>query len=227
MQPNPGPRPAAGTRHAVHGKADAEGDRACRLCRRCRSIRTAGQPGRQGTALRPVGRRDLRRGDHGHHLRLGQLHARQPQSAGRADAVDRHVAQLHLRRQGRRPDQPAGLPDRRRVPGRADGGPHAGVPRQEGRGPRDEAGHAGPAHPPDPDPRPDRPVRRAGLGHEGDQQSRRARLLGDPLRVQLGVGEQRLRLRGAAATPGASTTRRRTRRPPARTARPGTSPPAW
>ena len=34
------------------------------------------------------------------------------------------------------------------------------------------------------------------LGHEGDQQSRRARLLGDPLRVQLGLGQQRLRLRG-------------------------------
>ena len=33
--------------------------------------------------------------------------------------LHRHVAQLHLRRQGRRPDQHAGLPDRRRLPRRA------------------------------------------------------------------------------------------------------------
>ncbi len=67
--------------------------------------------------------------------------------------LDRHVAQLRLRRQGRRADQPAGLPDRRRLPGRADGGPDAGVPGQEGRGPRDETGHARPADPPHHDPR--------------------------------------------------------------------------
>ena len=49
---------------------------------------------------------------------------------------------------------------------------------------------------PHPDPGPDRPVRRLRLGHEGDQQSRRPRLLGNPVRVQLVVRQQRLRLRG-------------------------------
>ena len=42
----------------------------------------------------------------------------------------------------------------------------------------------------------DRPVRRRRLGHQGDQQSWRPRLLGNPLRVLVGVGQQRLWLRG-------------------------------
>ena len=52
-------------------------------------------------------------------------------------------------------------------------------------------------------------------GVQGDEQSRRARLLGDPLRVQLGVGQQRLGLRG----PGRHLRlQRQRRRPAARTA---------
>ena len=44
------------------------------------------------------------------------------------------------------------------------------------------------------------------LGQQGDQQSRRARLLGDPLRVQLGLGQQRLGVRGLGRHLRASTT---------------------
>ena len=66
------------------------------------------------------------------------------------------------------------LPDRRRLPGRPDGRPHAGVPGQEGRGPRDEAGHAGAADPPADDPGADRAVRRARTGARSlDEQPRR------------------------------------------------------
>ena len=51
------------------------------------------------------------------------------------------------------------------------------------------------------------------LGHQGDQQSRRPRLLGNPLRVQLGVRQQRLGLRRAWQTPMASTTTKRSAAP--------------
>ena len=47
----------------------------------------AGQPGGQGIALRHVGRGDLRRRHDRHRLRVGQLRARQPQSARRARAL--------------------------------------------------------------------------------------------------------------------------------------------
>ncbi len=50
-------------------------------------------------------------------------------------------------------------------------------------------------HPAD-DPDPDRSVRGHRLGHQGREQPRRARLLGDPLRVHLGLRQQRLGLRG-------------------------------
>ena len=45
----------------------------------------------------------------------------------------RHVAQLHLRRQGRRHDQHAAVPDRRRLRRRPDGGTDARIPGQEDR----------------------------------------------------------------------------------------------
>ena len=96
-------------------------------------------------------------------------------------AICRHVAQLHLRRQGRGPDQHADLSHSGGLPRGADGRPNAGVPRQEGRGPRDEAGHAGAVGPSDPDPGPVRPVCGRRMGHQGDQQSGSTRFFGNPL----------------------------------------------
>ncbi len=56
------------------------------------------------------------------------------------------------------------------------------------------------------------------LGTGLDQQPRGARLLGDPVRIQLGVREQRLGVRRLCRRPGASTNRRRTLRRRHRTA---------
>ena len=186
----------------------------------------AGQPGGQRTALRHVGRGDLRRRDDLHHLRVGELHARQPQSAGGNLAHDRHVAELHLRRQGRGHDQHADLPDRRRVYRRPDGRPHARVPRQEGRGPRNEARHARLAGPSDLDPHAHRLFRGHGLGTEGHEQSRGPRVLRGALRVQFGLGEQRLGIRRPEQPPGAPTIPRVPIRL-CRRIRLGTSPRAW
>ena len=86
---------------------------------------------------------------------------------------------------------------RRRVHRRPHGRPHAGVSRQEDRSLRDEDGVARAADP---------AARRAGRhGHrerrrraavEQRRESRRARLLGDPLRVLVGRQQQRQRVRG-------------------------------
>ena len=111
-------------------------------------------------------------------------------------ADDGHVAELHLRRQGRGHDQHADLPDYRRVHRRPDGRADPRVPRQEGRSPRNEARHdrlAGPSHF---DPHADRLFRGHGLGTEGHEQSGGPRVLGGALRVQFGFGEQRFGIRG-------------------------------
>jgi len=138
-----------------------------------------------------------------------------------------HVAQLRLRRRRRRAHQLPDLPDPGRVPGRADGRPHARVPRQEGGGPRDEAGGAGPARAPAAGAGADRAVRRARLGRRRHEQPRPARVHRNPVRVQLREREQRLRVRGGSATATALTTPRRTRARPLPTSRTGTSRRRW
>ena len=89
---------------------------------------------------------------------------------------------------------------------RPDGRPHAGVPGQEGRGPRDEAGHAGPADPSDHDPGADRPVRRLRLGRQA-----RPTIPGPTASRKSSTSSARRRRTTApasrgSATPGASTT---------------------
>ena len=107
----------------------------------------------QGIALRDIGRRRLRGDHHRRHLRRDQRGDGQSQSARRPVADDRHVGQLRVRRQGRRHDQPALVPHRRRVPRRTDGRPHARISGQEGRRAGNEAGDDRAARAPDPDPR--------------------------------------------------------------------------
>ena len=73
-----------------------------------------------------------------------QLDARLLHAAGRARADVAHATRRgRLRRRRQRPVRHADVRDRRRVHRRADGRPHAGVPRQEDRGVRDEDGVAG------------------------------------------------------------------------------------
>ena len=105
-----------------------------------------------------------------------------------------------------------------RVPRRADGRPDAGVPGQEGRGPRDEAGDAGPADPPAADPRPDRAVRGRSTGaSRRDEQPRRRTAsarssTSSPRRPRTTAPASR-----GWATPTGSTTRTRTPAPRRRT----------
>ena len=70
------------------------------------------------------------------------------------------------------------------------------------------------------------PVCRHGLGHEGDEQSRGARVFRSPLRVQFGLGQQRLGLRGLGDTWGFNNPMTTRRRPPP-TAVTGTSRADW
>ncbi len=98
--------------------------------------------------------------DDGDVERLGQLDARLADAARRPDADDRHVAQQHLRRRRRRLHQHADLRRRRGLRRGDDDRPHAGVPRQEGRGQGDEAGQPG-----------------AALASAGDSRRHRGRLL--------------------------------------------------
>ena len=83
--------------------------------------------------------------DDGDVERVGQRDARLADAARRPDAAGRHVAEQHLRRRRRRLHQHADLRHRRGVRRRHDDRPHAGVPRQEGRGQGDEAGQPGAA----------------------------------------------------------------------------------
>ena len=101
--------------------------------------------GRQGGPLRRRPLRALGGDDHSHVERVGQLDARLDDAARRPDAARRHVAQQHLRRRRRRLHQHADLRHRRRLRRRDDDRPHAGVPRQEGRGQGSEAGEPGAA----------------------------------------------------------------------------------
>ena len=146
---------------------------------------------------RPGRRRHLGGVHHGDLQRLGLGDARQPQPAGRAGADGHDDAQRRLQRHRRRLPQHGLLHHRRRLPGRADGGPDAGVPRQEGRGQGGQAGDAGDPPPPAADLRRLGAVRGDSVGPGHGQQPRPARLQRDRLRVLLGRGQQRLGLRGA------------------------------
>ena len=124
--------------------------------------------------------------------------------AGRPDAAHRHVAQQHLRRRRRRLHQHAHLRHRRRLRGGDDDRPHAGVPRQEGRGEGDEAREPRAAVAPARDSRRhgDRLLRlghdrRSGIGAGVAEEPGATRLLGDALRVHLRGRQQRIRLRRA------------------------------
>ena len=92
------------------------------------------------------------RHDDGDVERVGELDARLVDAPGRPGADDRHVAEQHLRRRGRRLHQHADLHRRGRLRRRHDDRPHAGVPGQEGRGQGDEAGQPGAAVAPAGDP---------------------------------------------------------------------------
>ncbi len=140
-----------------------------------------GEPGGQGTAIRHLGRSDFRRRDHGYHLRIGKLHARQPEPAGRTYSLDRHVAKLRVWRQGRGNDKPAAVPDRGCFHCRIDGGAHAGIPGQKSRSPGNETRHDSAVGPSDNDLDADRAICGYGLGHQGDEQSGRPWILGSTL----------------------------------------------
>ena len=147
--------------------------------------------------LRPVGG-----DDDGHVERVGQRHARLVDATGRPDATGRHVAQQHLRRRRRGLHQHADLRHRRRLRCGHDDRPHAGIPRQKGRGQGSEAGEHGAAvaSARDPDPDGDRLLSvgdharsRNGAGVAEEPGS--AWLLRDALRVHLVRGQQRLGVR--------------------------------
>ena len=137
---------------------------------------------------------DVGGADHEHLQRFCELHARQPQPDRRAGPAHGDVAQLHLGRRRRGAHQPVGLPHRWRVPCGPHGGPNPGIPGQEGRGAGDEARRLGLVDPSADDLSPRGPLRGHGLGHQGGKQSGGSRVFPSPLPVQLGLGQQRLRL---------------------------------
>ena len=115
---------------------------------------------------------------------------------GGHDPARQHAARRdHRRRRRRRPLRHADLRARRDLHRRADGRPHAGVRRQEDRGARGQARHARDPVAAARDARLHRRRRGAAERRRLDRQPRSARLLGDPLRLHLGRGEQRLGLR--------------------------------
>ncbi len=112
------------------------------------------QHGRQGGPLRPGHVGALRRGHHRPVLRRRQRHARLAHAARRprADVPD-PARRNPAGRRRLRPLRHAGHRDPHGVRRRPDGRPHAGISRQEDRGARDEARHAGGADPAARDPR--------------------------------------------------------------------------
>ena len=107
-------------------------------------------------------------------------------AARRHDPADQHGARRdHHRRRRRRPLRHADLRRHHHLRGRADGGPHAGICRQEDRGEGSQDGHARhlglAAHVS----RLDSRRHGAAIGRGLDRQSRAARLLRDPLSLHL------------------------------------------
>ncbi len=98
----------------------------------------------KGSTLRYCELGALRHGDHRRQLRCDQWLARLVYSARRNGATGQHHAERsHLRRCGRRHVRDADLHRASCLHCRPDGGPHAGVSRQEDRSLRREDGHAG------------------------------------------------------------------------------------
>ena len=129
---------------------------------------------------------------------LGQLDARLVYAARRpgADVADA-AGRGGVRRRRLGSVRHAGVRDHRGFHRRPDGRPHAGVPRQEDPGVRDEDGVAGD---------PDSAVRGAGRHRAGGGdrarrlehvESRRARLLAGAVCIQFGRQQQRQRVRGS------------------------------
>ena len=99
------------------------------------------QHGRQGSALRHQRLDALRHHHHGRELRRRELDARQLHAAGRRGAAgDDPAGRGDLRRCRLGPVRHAGVRDHGGVHRRPDDRPHARVPGQEDRGPRDEDG---------------------------------------------------------------------------------------
>jgi len=116
----------------------------------------------------PVRHRELRALGDGHDRgleRLGQRRCttRSPHRRARADVAD-PARRGDLRRRGLRALRDAGVRDHRRLRGGAHGRPHAGVPRQEDRGLRDEDVVADDPHPAG-----------GGAGRHGDRRRHRGR----------------------------------------------------
>ena len=137
--------------------------------------------------------------DHRHVERFGQLDARFADPVERHAPDAQHADQLLVRRRGSRVDELFRIPHHRRLHQRTDGGPHAGVPRPESRGARDEDRHAGRAAASLPDPR-----RHGHLGRRGRREPRNRvaeqplvpRIERNALRIHLLGGQQRLGIRG-------------------------------
>ncbi len=168
------------------------------VARRPGGERAAGrrQHGGQGGALRHLGDRPLRDSDDRRVVRRRQRDARLVHAARRARAALAHPARRdHLRRRRRRDVRHAHVRRRRRLRRRPDGRAHARVPRQEDRGQGDEDGVARHPRPRRDNPRLHGDRRRHRVGQEGRLQPRAARLQRDPLRVLVGHGQQRQRLR--------------------------------
>ncbi len=154
------------------------------------------QHGRQGSALWHLQFRAVRHHHHRCLLRRGQRDARLLHAAGRAGAALQHRdRRSDLRRRRRRPLRHADLRRPRGVHRRAHGRPHAGIPGQEDRGLRRQAGDARPDGPRRHGPRLRRLGLRDRLGPGGPQQRRAARVQRNALRLQLGGRQQRQRLR--------------------------------
>ena len=118
--------------------------------------------------------------------------------ARRAGAARQHPARRgDLRRRRRGPLRDAGLRAPDGLHRRADGRPHAGVPRQEDRGARDEARHALRAHLPARHPAAARGLGRgrAATARHRSSNARPARPVRDPLRLHERARQQRLGVR--------------------------------
>ena len=149
------------------------------------------QYGGQGDAVRHRQLRAVRHHHHRHVVRRGQHDARQLAAAGRNGAAAQHPARRgDLRRRRLRALRHAAVRHRRSVRGRADGGAHAGISRQENRGQGGEDVDARHPHPAALDPRLHRACRRPAGGDLGLRQCRPAWVQRGALRLHLGDRQQ-------------------------------------
>ncbi len=168
-----------------------------------RSRRERGPPGarrrehgRQGGSVRAGRERYVRVSDHQHVDGFGGVGARLLHGVRRrGPAGQHHAVRGHARRRGGGTLRHAGAGAALGVHRRADGRPHAGIPRQEGRATGDEADLA--VHPPGarPDPRPDERRAADPVGAGLDPQRRTPRPERGALRVHVGREQQRQRVR--------------------------------